>query len=69
MASPIEYPENGSVRLFFGNEKGIAFEPSRPAPLASFEPSDKVKEALANILPAIEAVKTTAPDTKQNPEE
>jgi hypothetical protein len=47
-------------RLVFDRQQFTA-EPARPAPMASHEPSDKVKEGLGAILPKIEALKTPAP--------
>lgn len=40
---------------------GITIEPGRPAPLSSFEPSEKVKEGLAQMLLKIEVQKSPSP--------
>lgn len=57
-------------RLFLvrGNHEA---KPSRPAPMSSHDPSDKVKSGLAEILPKIEAIKEAEPieetaDTQEN---
>lgn len=56
-----EFDEFHPERLFMERQHSapvkVEVVPSRPAPRANFEPSDKVKAALAEILPKIEALK------------